>query len=499
MSRTLKITIQAFILLAMFSFICIGYAALSDTMSVDGAASADPPDYDEIVITEIKRVSSTAKSEGSEVVTPTNVKSTFTAVSGNRVVYKITAHNFSDTLTYVYTGTSSSADYSAVATKLSVSAATESDGTGTLPNDVNKSYHSGTVIAPGEDFVFYATYDFKGSVTGGNILINFNFKPVIYSITYLDNNEVYAVDHITDNSVQYNVRTDHPENGSLVFANWVNANALPVTSFPKGNTNSYTLTAKWDKVYLIIFADADGTILYEEKFTDSSTKLSDEGQAIVDAKLAELNAAAAEKHLTVTWSEYDIANATGDIIVDAIYNYAGHLNLVPVFEEPDDGIVDYYRVEAVESLPEVVEVPGYVGDMPVKVINRITNVDGDQDWDNFEKNVKTIIIHEGVEVLEHNSLAWTPNLTSVKLPSTLTSLGKNTFSRNIALGGFGRGDDKKVLTIEFNGTKAEWKAILKNSDSNWDGGLKKGSVVKCSDGYFELTGTLSLNWSEKNY
>ena len=152
---------------------------LSDTMSVDGTASADPPDYDEIVITEITRVSSTAKSEGSEVVTPTNVKSDFTAVSGNRVVYKITAHNFSDTLTYVYTGTSSSADYSAVATKLSVSAATESDGTGALPNNVNKSYHSGTAIAPGEDFVFYATYDFKGSVTGGNILINFNFKPVL--------------------------------------------------------------------------------------------------------------------------------------------------------------------------------------------------------------------------------------------------------------------------------------------------------------------------------
>ena len=106
---------------------------------------------------------------------------------------------------------------------------------------------------------------------------------------------------------------------------------------------------------------------------------------------------------------------------------------------------------------------------------------------------------EGVEILEHNSLAWTPNLGTVKLPGTITTLGKNTFSRNILLGGFGRGDDKKVLTIEFNGTKAEWQDILRNSDNNWDGGLKAGSVVRCTDGYYELSGSWSLSWKEKSY
>ena len=75
-------------------------------------------------------------------------------------------------------------------------------------------------------------------------------------------------------------------------------------------------------------------------------------------------------------------------------------------------------------------------------------------------------------------------------------MGKNTFSRNW-------GDDKKVLTIEFNGTKAEWQAIVNNSHDEWHNGLQEGSVVKCSDGYFELDRTglfgTGYTWREKNY
>ena len=95
--------------------------------------------------------------------------------------------------------------------------------------------------------------------------------------------------------------------------------------------------------------------------------------------------------------------------------------------------------------------------------------------------------------MQHNSLAYTKDLDTVKLPSTITKLGKNTFSRNT-------GDDKKVLTIEFNGTKDEWKAIVANSASDWHNGLKTGSVVKCTDGYFELErgflGVGGYTWNE---
>ena len=108
-------------------------------------------------------------------------------------------------------------------------------------------------------------------------------------------------------------------------------------------------------------------------------------------------------------------------------------------------------------------------------------------------------IEENIERLEWNALAWTPNLGEVNLPNSLKYMGKNVFSRNIALGGFGRGDDKKQLTINFSGTMQDWKNILANSSDDWDGGLKEGTVIYCSNGYFKLEkknilGTLT--WKE---
>ena len=99
--------------------------------------------------------------------------------------------------------------------------------------------------------------------------------------------------------------------------------------------------------------------------------------------------------------------------------------------------------------------------------------------------------------LAHNSLGYTEDLTTVKLPSTLEKLNKNTFSRNT-------GDDKKVLTIEFNGTMAEWQEIVDNSASDWHNGLKPGSLVMCSDGYFKQEGTkyyvtMTYKWVAYSY
>lgn len=480
----------------MFLFLSIAYAAYTTTLSVMGEVSAVPSDYDEIVITNVSVANGTTVSEefNSRVV-PTNIKSNITGTEGQVVVYKITAHNYSDTITYIYSGNSCSSEFSDVANKMTISASMDASNTALLPNDLSANCYEGTPVAPGEDFVFYATYKLTDDITNGDILINYNFKPVVYTVTYLNNNQTYAIDCVTNNSVAYNVRDDHPQNGSYAFAGWVNTNAVVVESFPAGNTHDYTLSAKWDNIYLIIFADADGTVIYQEQFTSSSTSLSASGQAIVDAELARLNEAAALKNMTVSWSSYDIASATSDITVKAIYNYAGYLNLVPVYELPDDGIVDYYKVVAVDTLPKNVEVPGDVGGVPVKVIERITNIDGENDWDNYENNVKKITVGEGVETLGWNSLAWTPNLTEVYLPSTIKTMDKNVFSRNDIFG-----NDKKTLTINYNGTMAEWKAVVANSNSDWYGGLKSGTVIKCIDGYFELkTGLFSDKWNEYKY
>ena len=312
---------------------------------------------------------------------------------------------------------------------------------------------------------------------------------VRFTVTYMIGDEVYQVDYHTDPETDYTVR-GAPE-GYSDFKQWVNANGVAVTTIPGYNTNDYVLYATWYNKYTINFIDASGNLIHSEEFVEGATSLSGEGQAIVDQWLADENEAEKGKHIFVTWSEYDLASATGDLIVRPQYDYNGYLNLVPVYEEPDDGVVDYYQVEAVDTLPAEVTVPGYVGDIPVRVIHRITNIDGESDWDNYENTVTKITIEEGIERLEWNSLAWTPNLGEVNLPNSLQYMDKNVFSRNDLFG-----NDKKTLTINFNGTMSEWKTVVANSSSDWDGGLKAGSVVNCTDGYFALEGRWSLSWKE---
>lgn len=308
----------------------------------------------------------------------------------------------------------------------------------------------------------------------------------LFTITYMVGDEVYLVDYHTDPTIDYTV-VGAPK-GDADFKQWINANGVAVTTIPKNNTNDYTLYASWYNKYNINFIDTDGSLIYSEEFTEGASSISGEGQAIVDQWLKNENQVENKNHIYVTWSDYDMRTATKDILVRPEYDYQGYLNLEPVYEKPDDGVVDYYRVVAIDTLPADVTVPGSVGGVPVRVIHRITNEEGESDWDNFEYTVTKITIEENVERLEWNALAWTPKLGEVNLPNSLKYMDKNVFSRNDILG-----NDKKKLTIHFNGTMREWKDILANSSREWGGGLKKGTSIHCTDGYFEL-GT--FGWKE---
>lgn len=466
----------------MTLFIAVGYASLADELAINGEANI-VPNYKEIVITNVIATSGTTGSSGSSTpIFPTSVMSTITGSSGQKIVYKITAHNFSETVSYVYTGPVYGSGFESVANKLSITAATDLTGATRLPNGANENHVSGTPVAPGEDFVFYATYTLNGSVSGGDVLVNYSFKPVIYTVTYANNNSIYAVDCVVNNSVPYPVRNDGPANGSLVFANWVNASANPVDSYPAGNTNNYTLFAKWDNVYMIVFTDERGNLLYQENFTSSATGLSSAGQARVDQIIAELQADAATKELSVKWSDYTIKGAKEDIAVRAVYTYHGNLQYTPV-DRNGDGIIDYYQLDAVSTLEPITEVLGNLNGLDVEVINKLYKNEGNFD---FGSGVSTIILNEGTKTLNHNSLAYTSDLDTVYLPHSLTYINKNAFSRNTS-------DDKKVLTIHFNGTLAEWEALRKNSHEDWHNGLRTDSRVICTDGYYSLKVT-GISW-----
>ena len=457
--------------------------------------------YYEVVITNVTCVSNTTTSEKSNHILPNKINSTITGNEGQKVVYKVNAHNYSETETFIYTGVDYDSNVNQSLNKLTISVSEDENGNRLMNNNVSDNAHQGTLIAPGDDFVFYVAYTLTDNVSLGNILLNYIFKPIIYTVTYLHNNQTFAVEYITDNNSAYNVISQKPTQSGASFAGWVNVNAVKINQIPAKNTSNYTLTASWDKIYLIIFSDSQGNVLYQEQFTSSSTSLSQQGQATVDKILADLNEEAKKSDMKVSWSEYTIKGTKEDIMVKAIYAYDGVLNLVPIYEQPDDGIVDYYQVEAVDNLDATVIIPGNVGGVPVKTVFRIANKEGASDWNNYASNVTTIIIEEGVENLQTegddkvntNALAYTPSLKLVKLPSTIKYIGKNTFSRNA-------GSDKKAITIEFNGTKAEWIAIQKHED--WDNGLLTGTVVKCTDGYFSLTTKelfgiiISKSWTE---
>ena len=92
------------ILTVIFCFICVGYAALTDSLLINGNAEV-VPNFDELVIIDVTAVSKTSGlSESSNLAIPTSIQSTFSGSAGQTVIYKITAHNFSETDTYIYKG-----------------------------------------------------------------------------------------------------------------------------------------------------------------------------------------------------------------------------------------------------------------------------------------------------------------------------------------------------------------------------------------------------------
>lgn len=299
-------------------------------------------------------------------------------------------------------------------------------------------------------------------------------RVVYYTVTYLVNNEVYAVDEITDNSVAYNVWTDGPANGNAPFKYWVNANAVQMTSIPAGNTTDYTLSATWKNIYLILFADIDGNVLYQESFVEGTAALSPQGQGIVDTKLGELNAVAAVQDMSVVWSDYNMAGAKGDITVRPLYSYNGCLDLVPVYEEPDDGIVDYYQVDGYKDDEgvDMVKIPGEFGGKEITTINA-------------------------------NAFASYPDLHCVTIPVNVTYIGNFAFAENWS----SILDSGETQTLYYEGSYQDWQNDMKYAEKAFNGlsdntrifFLNGGDTVDPSQGYLQVEKENIGKWYSPEY
>ena len=330
-----------------------------------------------------------------------------------------------------------------------------------------------------------------------------------YSITYVNDNKVLDIIYVTDNSKTVAVANDQAKKlvgewasanitGSWEFGGWMNAGSTKVTEIPAYNTKNIVLYPYFNKPYTARFVDLQGNVVAWCLFhAEDLTKLEATRKAAEDElpdpgelfKLDywEVNANGNK----VQYIENNFKNYTYDVTIYPVYKYTGNLKLTPV-DEDSDGTIDYYKVEAIDTLDKTTIIPGYVNGVPVKLVEKL--YENDNSWD-YGSGVETVIIQEGVQELARNSLGYTQDLSLVKLPSTLTKLGKNTFSRNLWYNVFGD-KDTKVLTIEYNGTKADWDKVVANSDGEWANGLKTGTTVKCLDGTYTVT---SVNYETSNH
>ncbi len=114
-SAAMKRAHRAILIVTVFvmtCFITVGYATLTDHLSITGSANVEGKPYKGVYIKQVMLMSATnVTTSVNDFILPTNHKTTADASrSGGTVVYKITVHNNTD-VTYWYVGPQYTADY----------------------------------------------------------------------------------------------------------------------------------------------------------------------------------------------------------------------------------------------------------------------------------------------------------------------------------------------------------------------------------------------------
>ncbi len=318
----------------------------------------------------------------------------------------------------------------------------------------------------------YTGYGWGASSVAGNTAV----AEAKYTITYMYEGSVLDVVYVTDNSTAHSTANGELEDyvtgitgSDYVFDAWVNAGGNPVSEIAAGNTENITLYVTWKSYHVARFVDQHGNVIYEATFKKGDT-------IIEEPAVPEI------EYCTGKWEDYSekLRNATGDVVIYPVYTIdSNNLDATGV-DEDGDGDIDYYQINSVNTTATggAVNIPGYINGIKVKVIVKL--------GENIQGSVTQIAVQSGVEQLNDQSFAHTPNLTEVWLPTTITNIGSNTFSI--------QGNDKKdQLTIYFAGTMAEWEAITKATD--WSKGMRGGSKIVCSDQTGEFENNGKIKWT----
>ena len=176
MRKITKIGI-AISLVIMFSFISIGFAAVSNVMIVDGTAEATPPPFEGVYICGASLVSTSfARSNLYTYIQPTNFKTDVDSYSGGdtSITYEIVLHNNTD-MTYWYLGTdflTELGDNDKIGQTNGIFIVTKDH-----LNDTTNTFNEYDWIPPQTMRTIYVTYRFGSGAKGYGLenLVNFQF------------------------------------------------------------------------------------------------------------------------------------------------------------------------------------------------------------------------------------------------------------------------------------------------------------------------------------
>lgn len=159
----------------MTYFITVGYAALTDHLSITGTAEVEGKPYQGVYIKSVRMISATnAIDSENDFILPTNHVTTVDAShSGGYVTYEITVHNNTD-VTYWYTGPQWSNDYGQNALIGAGGGITIT--TKDQLSDNSQTFNTEDWVPPQTERVFYVTYTYGANALNPcSTMVNFRF------------------------------------------------------------------------------------------------------------------------------------------------------------------------------------------------------------------------------------------------------------------------------------------------------------------------------------
>ncbi len=265
-----------------------------------------------------------------------------------------------------------------------------------------------------------------------------------YEIIYREGETIHYIEEIVDNTqaITYDQFYKMPGLTDNDYQ-WVNAGSTKAGSIPANNINDVTLYLDRADTFVARFLYQDGTLYKAIEFNNQTGELND----------AEPDVPEVDGLVAVKWDDYTLKGASGDVSIKPVYKINDYVQLNPV-DTDGDGVTNYYEV---------------VGS-------------------NIPANNTDIIIPDnvnGIEITDIVTGAFADGgLRDVHVPHSVTYIGKNAFCQD-------SWTVYPMIQIIFDGTKAEWDNLTK--DSGWDDNIGSGSTIVClresEIGYYKQNGS----------